>query len=55
MVKDLKVGEITPSNMTFTLDDSSVTQPIGILRDVLVHVDRLVFPTDFIVIDTKGD
>ncbi|XP_050909923.1 uncharacterized protein LOC127123773 [Lathyrus oleraceus] len=54
-VKELKVGEITPSNMTLTLADSSVTQPIGILRDVLVHVNILVFPVDFAVLDTKGD
>ncbi|XP_050875543.1 uncharacterized protein LOC127079164 [Lathyrus oleraceus] len=54
-VKEFKVGEITPSNMTPTLADSSVTQPLGILRDMLVHVNGLVFPIDFVVLDTKGD
>lgn len=54
-VKELKVGEITLSNMTLTLVDSSVTQPLGILRDVLVHGDGLVFPVDFVVLDTQGD
>lgn len=49
------MGEIIPSNMTLTLAYSSVTQPLGILRDVLVHVDGLVFPIDFVVLDTKGD
>lgn len=53
-VKKLKVGEITPNNMTLTLVDSCVTQLVGILHDVLVHVDGLVFPTDFVVLDTKG-
>ncbi|XP_050890967.1 uncharacterized protein LOC127096441 [Lathyrus oleraceus] len=54
-VKELNVGYITQSNMTLTLVDSSVTQSLGILRDVLVHVDGLVFPVDFMVLDTKGD
>lgn len=49
------MGEITPSNMSLTLDVSFITQPLGILRDVLVHVDILVFPTDFVVLDTKED
>ncbi|XP_050909913.1 uncharacterized protein LOC127123760 [Lathyrus oleraceus] len=55
MVKDLKAGEITPSNMTLTLANSSVPQPVGIFCDVLVHVDGLVFLVDFVVLDTKGD
>lgn len=30
-VKELKVGDITLSNMTLTLADQSVTQPLGII------------------------
>lgn len=52
-VKELKVGKITPSNMTLTLADSYVTQPVGTLRDLLVHVDKLVFPANFVVLDIK--
>lgn len=55
IVKELKVGEIKPNNMTLTLVDSSVTQPIGILQDMLVYVDDLVFLVDFVVLETKGD
>lgn len=47
------MGEIT-LNMTLTLADSSVTQPLSILWDVLVHVNGLVFPANFVVLDTKG-
>lgn len=53
-VRELNVGEITPSSMTLTLTDSYVTQPVSILRNVLVHVNRLAFPMDFLVPDTKG-
>ncbi|XP_050919528.1 uncharacterized protein LOC127137082 [Lathyrus oleraceus] len=54
-VKDFNLGEIIHSNMTLTLVDSSITHKLGMLQDVLVHVDGLVFPADFMVIDMKGD
>ncbi|XP_050918938.1 uncharacterized protein LOC127136424 [Lathyrus oleraceus] len=53
--KELKIREIIPSNMTLTLVDSSLTHPLGILQDMLVHVDGLTFPADFVVIYMKND
>lgn len=53
--KELNLGKIIPSNMTLTLADLSITYPHGILQDVLVHVEGLVFPADFMVVDMKGD
>lgn len=41
--------------MTLTIANSYVTQLVGILRDLLVHVDKLMFPAYFVVLDTKGD
>lgn len=41
--------------MTLTLADSSITHQLGILQDMLVHIDGLVFPANFMVIDMKGD
>ena len=41
--------------MTLTLSDSYVTRSLGIVQDVLVHIDSLTFPTDFVVIDMKND
>ena len=41
--------------MNLTFVDSSVTHLLDIVQDVLVHVDGLVFPADFEVIDIKGD
>ncbi|XP_050896593.1 uncharacterized protein LOC127103369 [Lathyrus oleraceus] len=52
---ELKYGEIIPSNMTLTLAESTITHLIGIIQDMLVHVDCLVFIEDFVVIDMKGD
>ncbi|XP_050920444.1 uncharacterized protein LOC127138083 [Lathyrus oleraceus] len=53
--KELKIREIIPSNMTLTLADSSMTHLLGIVQDVLVHIDNLTFPTYFVVIDMKND
>lgn len=53
--KELEIGENVPRNMTLTLVNSFVTRPIGIVQDVIVHVDGLTFPADFVVIDVKND
>lgn len=53
--KELEIGEIVPSNTTLTLVDSSVTRLLGIVQYVIVHLDGLIFPTDFLVIDMKND
>ena len=41
--------------MTITLVDSFVTRLLCIVQDVLVHVDGLTFPVDFVVVDMKND
>ncbi|XP_050916026.1 uncharacterized protein LOC127131133 [Lathyrus oleraceus] len=53
-LKHLEIGDIIPSNMTLTLDDSYVTHPLGIVLDMLVQVNGISFPADFVVIDMKG-
>ncbi|CAL2265028.1 unnamed protein product [Prunus armeniaca] len=35
--------------------DRSPTYPHGILKDVLVKVDKFIFPADFIVLDMEED
>lgn len=52
---ELEIGEIVPSNMTLTLADSSVTCLLGVVQDVLIHVDGLTFPKKFVIIDMKND
>ncbi|XP_050877805.1 uncharacterized protein LOC127081603 [Lathyrus oleraceus] len=53
--KELEIGEIVPNNMTLSLVDSFVTRPLGVVQDVIVHVDGLTFPAGFLVIDMKND
>ena len=33
----------------------SLTYPWGIIKDVLVKVDKIFFPVDFVVLDMKDD
>jgi hypothetical protein len=39
------------TRMTLQLADKSVTRPMGIAEDVLVKVDKFVFPVDFVVMN----
>jgi hypothetical protein len=52
-----KIGdiEIKPTRMTLQLTDCSIKIPYGISEDVLVKVDRLVFPVDFVIMDMEED
>ena len=37
------------------LADRSLTHPRGMIEDVLVKVDKCIFPTDFIILDMEED
>nr|KYP32882.1 Retrovirus-related Pol polyprotein from transposon 17.6 [Cajanus cajan] len=47
--------EVKPTRMTLQLADRSVKYPHGIVEDVLVKVDRFLFPADFVVMDIEED
>jgi hypothetical protein len=49
----LGLGELKPTTMTLQLADRSLKRPQGILKDVLIKVDKFYFPVDFIVIDME--
>ncbi|GAU41120.1 hypothetical protein TSUD_288100 [Trifolium subterraneum] len=55
MMKKLNCGEPKPTRMTLTLADRSVTYPYGVLEDVLVKVNDLLFPADFVILDMDED
>ncbi|XP_074352112.1 uncharacterized protein LOC141691274 [Apium graveolens] len=44
-----------PTNISLQLVDRSITYPRGIVEDVLVKVDKLIFPVDFVIIDFEED
>ncbi|RDX78029.1 hypothetical protein CR513_41747, partial [Mucuna pruriens] len=45
--KSLNFGDLEPTRMTIQLANRSFVQPFGVLEDVLVQVNELIFPTDF--------
>ncbi|XP_050896569.1 uncharacterized protein LOC127103346 [Lathyrus oleraceus] len=55
MMKKLNYEELKPMKMNLTLADRSVTYPYGVLEDVLLRVDDLFFPVDFVILDMPED
>ena len=53
--KQLGLGEARPTIFTLQLADRSLKHPQGVIEDVLVKVDKFIFPTDFIVLDVEED
>ena len=50
---ELGLGDLEPTNITLQLANRSVKTPKGIVKDVLVQVDKFYFPVDFVVLDTQ--
>ncbi|XP_052622875.1 uncharacterized protein LOC128128099 [Lactuca sativa] len=49
--ESLNVGPLSETSVIISLADKSSVFPRGVLEDVLVQVNQLVFPVDFYVID----
>ncbi|CAM8886469.1 unnamed protein product [Rhodiola kirilowii] len=52
----LRIGPLKPVGLTIQLADRSCTQPLGVIEDVLVLVQNLIFSADFYVLkmDDEG-
>ena len=53
--KWLGLGESRPTTVTLQLADRSLKHPKGVIEDVLVKVDKFIFPTYFIILDMEED
>ncbi|KAD3336478.1 hypothetical protein E3N88_31997 [Mikania micrantha] len=51
----LNLGEPMPTRMTIQLADRSVKYPRGIVQNVLVKIDKFLFPVDFVILDMEED
>ncbi|XP_061371387.1 uncharacterized protein LOC133313977 [Gastrolobium bilobum] len=51
----LEIGEARPTTVTLQLADKSITYPEGKIENVLVRVDKFIFPAYFIVLDFEVD
>ncbi|RDX69822.1 hypothetical protein CR513_51013, partial [Mucuna pruriens] len=53
--RSLNFGDLEPTRMIIQLANRSIVQPLGVLEDVLVQVNELIFPTDFYVLDMEEE
>ncbi|XP_048229359.1 uncharacterized protein LOC107262498 [Ricinus communis] len=51
----LGLSEPKPTRMSIQFADRTIKIPRGIVEDVLVKVDKFIFPVDFIVMDMEGE
>ncbi|RDX93066.1 hypothetical protein CR513_24709, partial [Mucuna pruriens] len=49
------INVMPTSMMTIQLENRSVVQPLGVLEDVLVQVNDLIFPIEFYVLDMEEE
>ncbi|XP_028956432.1 uncharacterized protein [Malus domestica] len=53
--KRLGQGEIKPTSVILQLADRSVAYPRGIIKDLIIKVDNLYLPADFLILDMDED
>ena len=53
--RQLGLGEARPTTVTLHLEDRSLKHPRGVIEDMLVKVNKFIFPIDFIVLDIEED
>ncbi|GJW83260.1 DNA-directed DNA polymerase [Tanacetum coccineum] len=55
MYEKLGLGEPKPTRMSLKLADRSIQYPRGIVKNVLIKVDKFVLPIDFVILDMPKD
>ncbi|XP_075074734.1 uncharacterized protein LOC142162297 [Nicotiana tabacum] len=51
--RKLNLGEMKDIGVSLQLADQSTKKPKGIIKNVLIRVDKFIFPVDFIVLEMK--
>ncbi|XP_061349546.1 uncharacterized protein LOC133294810, partial [Gastrolobium bilobum] len=53
--KALGIHELKPTKVSLQLADRSTRRPDGVIEDVLVKIDKFIFPADFVILDMQED
>ncbi|KAK8515996.1 hypothetical protein V6N12_066834 [Hibiscus sabdariffa] len=53
--KKLGIGEAKPTTVMLQLTDHSFVQLEGKIEDILVQIDKFIFPADFLILDCEAD
>ncbi|KAL3655914.1 hypothetical protein CASFOL_000310 [Castilleja foliolosa] len=51
LYKQLDIGKMSPTDMKLQMADRSIRKPMGVVKNVLVQVDNLFIPADFVILD----
>ncbi|KAK8625271.1 hypothetical protein V6N13_090146 [Hibiscus sabdariffa] len=51
----LGIGEAKPTIVMMQLADHSFVQPERKIEDILVRIDKFIFPADFLILDCEAD
>ncbi|KAK8627859.1 hypothetical protein V6N13_135457 [Hibiscus sabdariffa] len=51
----LGIGEVKPTTVMLQLVNHSFVQPEGKIEDILVRIDKFIFPADFLILDCEAD
>ncbi|GJT59108.1 DNA-directed DNA polymerase [Tanacetum coccineum] len=49
------ISELKPTRMSIQLADRSIKYPIGVCENLLVKINKFIFPVDFVVLDMDED
>jgi len=55
LVKKLGIRKVKPRQMSLELVDQSVVHPKGVIENLLVKVDKFIFPADFVILNTEEE
>ena len=55
MFKRMNLGEAKPTTIMLQRADRSYKHPRGVIENVLVKVDKFLFPSDFVILDKEED
>jgi len=55
LFKRIGIGELKPTEMTLKLVDRTTVHPVGFVKDILVKIEGIYIPTNFMVVDIDED
>ncbi|GJQ93012.1 zinc knuckle CX2CX4HX4C containing protein [Tanacetum coccineum] len=55
MYKCLGIGKLEPINMMIEMADNTKCTPKGLVENLLVKINKLIFPVDFVILDIVED
>ncbi|GJY88635.1 zinc knuckle CX2CX4HX4C containing protein, partial [Tanacetum coccineum] len=55
MYKRLGIGKLKPINMVIEMADNTKCTPKGIVENLLIKINKFIFPVDFVILDMVKD